>query len=807
MEKFFIGLDIGTDSVGYAVTDSNFNLVRVKGQNAWGVRLLDESQTAAKRREYRSNRRRLERRKYRIKLLRSLFNDEIYKTDPSFFLRLDESMFHMEDKKLEGKYSLFFDKDFTDKDFYKKYPTIYHLRQSLMKSDEKFDLRLIYLACHHIIKYRGHFLYENDLGAGGGQIKDVFNKINAYITDYLYDEPEMQPIIYTEDKINKIVEVMSDKWLSASKKKEKILNILETKLTYHGLIIGALLGLKVSVEKLFNNENYKELEVSKIEFGKSGYDENDEPKLLRDLGEDYDFIAILKEGYQLFIYKKLLAGFSSVSDAMVNKYEMHEGDLKLLKKFIKQFYSKSDYFNLFKKVVEYKQGSIINSEQEGDEKSGDEDTKDKETKKVKSLGNYAYYIGMAKIKKKKFALEKCDTEDFYTFVKKLLETKKESLKEHPTYIEIMSKIESKSFMPKQLSKENSSIPYQLNKKELEIILNNAAKHYSFLNNVSDNLTVKEKIISLLTFRIPYYVGPLSNLHEHAWIVRFSNETITPWNFENVVDIDKTYENFIERLINNCTYLSDFKVIPKASLLYSEYLVLNELNVITVNGQRLAVDIKQRIFNELFKNNKSVTTNMLKKWLLQNVQFVEKDIVLSGFATEGKFTSNYASYITLKHILQSWVDENPVQCEELIKTITIYSQSKNVLEKTLRSQYPNFTMEQIHALKSVTFKDWARFSQEFLAGLRAKDVTSNLDVTVIELLRNTQQNLMEILNNNNYNFNELLLQAKKTYSSDKLDYAAVKELYCSPSVKRSIWQAMKVLEELISLIGHNPEKYL
>ena len=47
------------------------------------------------------------------------------------------------------------------KDYQNSYKTIYHLRNELINSTEKKDIRLVYLAIHHIIKYRGNFLYQN----------------------------------------------------------------------------------------------------------------------------------------------------------------------------------------------------------------------------------------------------------------------------------------------------------------------------------------------------------------------------------------------------------------------------------------------------------------------------------------------------------------------------------------------------------------------------------------------------------------------------------------------------------------------
>ena len=102
-----------------------------------------------------------ERRSRRIDLLQELFAQEICKKDPGFYERLNQSGLHEEDKKVHQPNSLFNDVDFNDKAYHKKYPTIYHLRHALMTENHPFDVRLVYLAIHHILKHRGHFLFEN----------------------------------------------------------------------------------------------------------------------------------------------------------------------------------------------------------------------------------------------------------------------------------------------------------------------------------------------------------------------------------------------------------------------------------------------------------------------------------------------------------------------------------------------------------------------------------------------------------------------------------------------------------------------
>ena len=151
----------------------------------------------------------------------------------------------------------------------------------------------------------------------------------------------------------------------------------------------------------------------------------------------------------------------------------------------------------------------------------------------------------------------------------------------PAYADMFAAIENGTFMPKQVSKDNGVIPMQLQKKELEGILNRAQRYLPFLTEKDETgLTVREKIISLCEHRIPYYVGPLNKHSKKAWIVR-KEEKIYPWNFDQVVDLDRSAEAFIENLTSKCTYLPQYDVIPKYSLLYTKFMVLNELNNLTL----------------------------------------------------------------------------------------------------------------------------------------------------------------------------------------------------------------------------------
>lgn len=163
-KDYYIGLDLGTNSVGWAVTDTDYKLLRAKGKDLWGIRLFTDAQPASDRRSKRVQRRRIEREKARKSKLRAYFADVVDAVDPSFFKRLDESFLYYEDRSDSNKqtHTLFNDTDYTDTEYFKEFPTIFHLRKALLHDENrKFDVRLLYIAVLNMFSHRGHFLNTN----------------------------------------------------------------------------------------------------------------------------------------------------------------------------------------------------------------------------------------------------------------------------------------------------------------------------------------------------------------------------------------------------------------------------------------------------------------------------------------------------------------------------------------------------------------------------------------------------------------------------------------------------------------------
>ncbi len=390
MEKIYkLGLDIGTNSVGWALLDQNNNLVKKNGFTFWGVRMFDESKDAKKRRGYRSNRRRINRRKERIALLRDIFSTEIGLIDETFFQRLDDSFFKQEDKKNENFYNLF-TSGYTDKDFFEQYPTIFHLRKDLVKTDKKFDLRMVYLAIHHIIKYRGNFLIQGDefKKSDTTMIENHFQKFNDIVkelsvvfaeSDENYDS-DYYALIDTnkENFYSDLEKVLKHK---NQKELQKLFGVKNKTLVYE-YFVKILSGKECKFNELSNVKGYKyeEVKLGVSTDNLEGKIEEEKNKI-PELSILFDFLKNIKEIVDYYYLLNILENKDLISDAMVDLYKNHKNDLAILKDFVKK-YKPEKYSECFRNLEE-------------------------------NLNNYASYIGMTDVSSKRIRTGHCSQDDFY----------------------------------------------------------------------------------------------------------------------------------------------------------------------------------------------------------------------------------------------------------------------------------------------------------------------------------------------------------------------------------------------------------
>lgn len=753
-KPYSIGLDIGTNSVGWAVITDSYKVpskkMKVLGntskkyvkKNLLGALLFESGITAEGRRLKRTARRRYTRRRNRILYLQEIFSTEMAKIDESFFQRLDDS-FLVPDEKRDSKYPIFGNL-VKEKTYHDEFPTIYHLRKYLADSSKKADLRLVYLALAHMIKYRGHFLIEGDFNSRNNDIKknfqDFLDSYNAIFESDLSLENSKQ-----------LEEIVKDK-ISKSAKKDRLLKLFpgEKNSGIFSEFLKLIVGNQADFRKYFNLD-----EKTSLHFSKESYDEDLET-LLGHIGDDYsDVFLKAKKLYDAI----LLSGILTVTDneteaplssAMIMRYKEHEEDLALLKAYIRNI-SLETYNEVFK-----------------------DDTKN----------GYAGYID-----------GKTNQEDFYVYLKKLLT----GLEGADYFLE---KINREDLLRKQRTFDNGSIPYQIHLQEMRAIIDKQAKFYPFL---AKN---KEKIEKILTFRIPYYVGPLARGNsDFAWSIRKRNEKITPWNFEDVIDKESSAEAFINRMTSFDLYLPEEKVLPKHSLLYETFTVYNELTKVRFIAEGMRdyqfLDSKQKkdIVRLYFKGKRKVTDKDIIDYLhaIDGYDGIE----LKGI--EKQFNSSLSTYHDLLNIIneKEFLDDssNEAIIEEIIHTLTIFEDREMIKQRL--SKFDNvFDKSVLKKLSRRHYTGWGKLSAKLINGIRdEKSGKTILDYLIDDGISN--RNFMQLIHDDTLSFKKKIQKAQIIGDQDNIKQV-VQSLPGSPAIKKGILQSIKIVDELVKVMGRNPE---
>ena len=470
-----------------------------------------------------------------------------------------------------------------------------------------------------------------------------------------------------------------------------------------------------------------------------------------------------------------MAGCEYLSDARVKIYDMHQKDLKQLKNLLKK-YNKDAYENLFRTIKD---------------------------------GTYSAYVGSVnshgKIERRQG--EERGRDDLYKSIRAAI---KDIPDDDKNKIEIKAKIDEKTFLEKQLTNKNGIIPNQVHSRELRTILNNAEKYLSFLSEVDNTgYSIKEKIIQLFEFQIPYYVGPLGREFNgkkgyNCWAVRKESGRVFPWNFDEKIDKNSSAEEFIKRMVRKCTYFNDENTLPKNSLIYEKFMVLNEINAIRVNGCRLDTETKQAIYNDLFTNGKKVNKKKIKEYLV-SINKMDNESEISGIDDE--WSKNLTSIAKFRGVFDGKIKTNKEIIEDIIFWSTIYSGDKKLVKSKIETVYPNLLNEnQLKKILGFRFTGWGNLSRHFLEGIMGKDKNGTAENSIIGFLWNEQVTLQELLSQN-YTFRETIdeqfLGVEKPLSSWEIE--DLDDFYLSPSVKRMTWQTMKIVEEIQRVLGKSPKR--
>ncbi len=800
--EYNIGLDIGTGSVGWAVTDSDGEICHFKGKPTWGSRLFPSALPASEARGHRGQRRRYARRKWRLSLLQELFASEVEAVDPDFFIRLNQSHLLPEDRQESHKdylYTLFNGPSFDERAYFEKFPTIYHLRKWLMETDEKADPRLIYLAFHNIVKHRGNFLQQDNPGLNSenanvkGSVEEFCEQLQEYCD--ILDIP-----CTVQDHVDEIGRVMRDTRSTKSHIQEQLQPLLGIeacdlvdksavkKMTK--ALSAALVGLLAELGDVFFLSEEKPVDVkTKIYLSK---DED-----IESFGEicpddAQTLFESMNKVYSAFILQEILSSCpgESLSTNKVKDYEQYGEDLKLLKDLVKEYVPE--------KYDEFFRGEFYKPNELHPQK-------------------YVYNKAKAKGYTRYNEVRGNFYDDFKKEVEKLF--KDTAAVEDSRYLDMIKRFKEEKFLRRLKTSDNGAIPFQLHLEEMDRIIKNQARFYPILEEK------KKELDSLVNFRIPYYVGPLTRKNARkdskgkerfSWSKRIEgkeHEVIKPWNWEEIIDKDSSATEFILRMTGTCSYLQGEPVLPRCSLLYEEYCVLNELNGahFTQDGdkeRRFDYEDRSDMVKELFRRGR-VTYKKVSEWMRQRGN---SNVHVSGGQGEHGFESKLSSYIFFAKDVFG-VDEIPERdlpmIEDIILWNTIFEDRDILKDKIKRNFGDRLSDEQIKKIVKKRFTGWGRLSKKLLCDIKVD--TDSDSRSIMDILREGNPNntglskamvFMEIIRDSDLGFDKKIDAVNKEAMIGSAGLA-IEDLPGSPALRRGVNQALGIVEEIVHIAGHAP----
>lgn len=631
-----------------------------------------------------------------------------------------------------------------------------------MTSDRKFDIREIYLAIHHIVKYRGNFLRTgpaSQYGSASLHLATSFQKLNDLFAQS--EESLNFKLVTDEAQLQQIQQILVRTDLSRSEQQRQIWPLMvvlmgataaekKRQKDFAKELANALVGLKAKL----NVVTLTNVDTTVVKDWTFTLEESQDklPEIEEQLSEVGQ--QIMDEVIQLYAsvnLAQLIPAGKRFSQHMVEKYNHHEKNLELLKAYI---HSQSDS----------KRGREIRA-------------------------TYDRYIDGVKSKP-------VTQEMFYKDLMKYVEADATS---NHLAAEIKDEIDSEQFMPKLRTKQNGSIPYQVQQYELDQIISHQKKYYPWLgeeNPVAERRgKFPYKLDELVGFRVPYYVGPLITKEDQqatsgagfAWMVRKADGPITPWNFDQKVDRIASATAFIQRMQTTDTYLIGEDVLPARSLIYQRFMVLNELNNMRVEDQKLAPRQKQRLYNQVFKQHQHVSVKNIQQNLMDAGEYRETPKI-TGLADPKGFNSSLSTYHDFKKILpEAIADEHKrADIEKIILWSTTFEDSAIFKQKLEEVAW--LTDAQRKQLSGLRYRGWGQLSHKLLTAFKDDNGRS-----VMDGLWETSDNFMQL--RKQPAIETQIKEANQANLTDADIQDTINELYTSPQNKKAIREVMLVLDDI------------
>lgn len=358
-------------------------------------------------------------------------------------------------------------------------------------------------------------------------------------------------------------------------------------------------------------------------------------------------------------------------------------------------------------------------------------------------------------------------------------------------------------------------PNGLYVKECKDILKNQQQYYS---EITDEFI--EVCKSIVSARIPYYIGPLNEEATNAWVkkngkIKYSYSYALK-NDEKVIDVPESIKKWKSRMISHCTYLPEYEALPKGSFISETFNILNELNILTAtdkNGNEyyLTTNDKFDIFNNLFLEKKKVEYKEVAKLLdLENYgPKSNKDLFFNNGYTLYFQIVNIVPRLKLKSIDDFFNNKDKIdEIEDIVLALNLYDEEKIKVDY-FKGEYGEEVAKKLAKLKSTSFCSYSRkFVLETTFDTEGNSLIDKLFEDNKSTYKNEQMTLISRaadINGNHVDYLSNKYVQRIRNNNNKLDYKILVDsdkpiIPISRPVLRSLNECMKVYLQIVESYG-------
>lgn len=316
-------------------------------------------------------------------------------------------------------------------------------------------------------------------------------------------------------------------------------------------------------------------------------------------------------------------------------------------------------------------------------------------------------------------------------------------------------------------------PTSAYEKEARAILNRQSQEHPELTEA-----FVEDCLEILTRKREYYIGPGNEKSRTDYGIYRTN--------------GETWDDLYEHLIGACSLFPDKKRSAKFSKTAQEYNLLNDLNNLTVKGEKLTRKQKELIYQTV--NDLTIKKISMIQIIAKIAECKKEEIAGYTVDTNKKpVISSMSQYRSFrKHVLeQTGFDMETLDIElfdELAKKMTLNG-TASVVRKTLNDLQLGLSDTVIEAIveyrktKAKEFNGWHSFSLDAL------------DCLIPELWE-TSENQMQVISRLKLS-GQGVIEFKK---NSKLPVGKVVSQITNPVVKTSVRESLKIVNEVIRQYG-------